>query len=247
MSPRWWRFLPVVAGLALSWSWGAGAAERVTFVDGRSLVVESHRNDGAAITLELEGGGEITIPAGRIRSILLFDEKEDQQFEEPPIQFLAKAGAAATPAASKAPADNPPDGRKRAPEVDLSEPDTLFPSIAELALKYGLDTQLVAAVALVESSLDPDAISPKGAQGLMQLMPATASAYGVEDPFDALENLEAGIAHLKKLLNRYDGDLELALAGYNAGEGAVARYGGVPPFPETIRYVDRVMALARAR
>jgi hypothetical protein len=236
-----------VAVLALAWSSEAPAAERAVFVDGRSLMVESHRNDGTVITLELKGGGEITVPADRIREILFLEEKDVKQVEKPSIQFVGSAATAAKPAAPTTPDGIAQEDRKRASEVDLSDPDALFPSIAQLALKYGLDTQLVAAVALVESSLDPDAISPKGAQGLMQLMPATASAYGVEDPFDALENLEAGIAHLKTLLDRYDGDLELALAGYNAGEGAVARYGGVPPFPETIRYVDRVMALARAR
>jgi soluble lytic murein transglycosylase-like protein len=112
--------------------------------------------------------------------------------------------------------------------------------IDKLAARDGLDPDLIKAVAMVESSFDPKAISPKGAMGLMQLMPATAKHYGVDDPLDPYENLGAGSRHLRHLLNRFDGDLTLALAAYNAGAGAVQRYGGVPRYPETIDYVRKV-------
>lgn len=122
------------------------------------------------------------------------------------------------------------------------------PSIAPVALRHGLDPDLVTALVRVESCFDPRARSSAGALGLMQLMPATARALGVGDPFDVAENLEGGSRYLARMLARHGGDLELALAAYNAGPGAVARHGGVPPYPETRRYVERVQRLyARSR
>jgi len=114
--------------------------------------------------------------------------------------------------------------------------------IDKLAMRDGLDPDLIKAVAMVESAFDPSAVSPKGAMGLMQLMPATAKQYGVENPMDPYENLGAGSRHLRQLLNRFDGDVTLALAAYNAGAGAVKRYGGVPRYRETMDYVQKVHA-----
>jgi len=109
------------------------------------------------------------------------------------------------------------------------------------ARRHGLDPGLVLAVVGVESAFQPEAISPKGAQGLMQLMPRTAASLGVEDALDPEQNLDGGTRHLGSLLELYDGDLERALAAYNAGEGAVARHGGIPPFRETRDYVRKVL------
>jgi soluble lytic murein transglycosylase-like protein len=113
-------------------------------------------------------------------------------------------------------------------------------TIGVLAGRYGISPDLVKAVALVESNLQPDAVSPKGAMGLMQLMPATAERYGVEDPFDPEQSLNAGARHLRDLLDEFGGDVTLALAAYNAGSGAVRRYRGVPSYPETQAYVRKV-------
>ena len=116
-----------------------------------------------------------------------------------------------------------------------------------VARRHGLDPELVLAVVGVESGFRAHAVSPKGAQGLMQLMPDTARSLGVADPFDPSQNLDGGTRHLGSLLDRFDGDLELALAAYNAGAGAVAKYGGVPPYQETRAYVDKVLRRARGR
>jgi len=123
----------------------------------------------------------------------------------------------------------------------------LLPHLADLiepaATRYGLDSRLVAAVIWVESSGDPKAVSRKGAQGLMQLMPETARRLGVSDALDPNENVEGGSQYLRQQLDDHNGDLSLALAAYNAGPQAVARYGGVPPYPETQHYVQRVLDL----
>lgn len=112
--------------------------------------------------------------------------------------------------------------------------------IQEAAQKHGVDPRLIAAVAARESRFNAAAVSPVGAQGVMQLMPATARYLGVTNAFDARENVTAGTKYLKILLDTFKGDLDLTLAAYNAGPGAVQRFGGVPPFRETINYVRSI-------
>jgi hypothetical protein len=113
--------------------------------------------------------------------------------------------------------------------------------INEIAERYGVDPALIHAVIDAESAFNPWAVSRKGAQGLMQLMPRTASALGVRDSFNPRENIEGGVRHLRYLLDRYPGNVSLALAAYNAGEGAVDYYGGVPPYAETQQYVQKIL------
>jgi soluble lytic murein transglycosylase-like protein len=117
--------------------------------------------------------------------------------------------------------------------------------VRRLAPNYGLDPELVLAVIETESNFDPAARSPKNAQGLMQLIPATAARFGVEDTWDPEQNIRGGMAYLAWLLDYFDGDVELALAGYNAGEGAVDRHGGIPPYRETQAYVSRIVSRIR--
>ncbi|WP_370271296.1 transglycosylase SLT domain-containing protein [Guyparkeria sp. SCN-R1] len=111
---------------------------------------------------------------------------------------------------------------------------------------YGVDPTLIRAVIHAESAFRPEVVSPKGAGGLMQLMPATAARFDVVDRFDPEDNIAGGVAYLALLLEMFQGDRELAVAAYNAGEGAVQRYGGIPPYEETRTYVKRVMQLQAA-
>lgn len=132
-------------------------------------------------------------------------------------------------------------GKVAAPRLDRHA--SLF---RDAARRHGVDEALLRAVAHAESDFDERAVSPKGAMGVMQLMPAVATELGVRDPFAPAQSIDAGARHLKALLRRYNGDATLAIAAYNAGPGAVARYDGVPPFAETRAYLDKVEAL-RAR
>jgi hypothetical protein len=113
--------------------------------------------------------------------------------------------------------------------------------IQHVAARHRVSSRLVAAIIAVESEFNPRAVSRRGARGLMQLMPATASSLDVRDAFDPFENIEGGVRHLRHLMDRFDGDLPIVLAAYNAGAQAVIEHGGVPPYRETRRYVARVL------
>jgi len=109
--------------------------------------------------------------------------------------------------------------------------------------RYGVDPYLIKAVIKMESNFNPQAVSPKKAMGMMQLIPETASIYGVEDPFDPEDNIDGGVRHLRDLMEYFEGDLELVLSAYNAGKDAVIKYGyEIPPYPETEAYVEKVLA-----
>lgn len=126
------------------------------------------------------------------------------------------------------------------PTADHAPPQRLVRMIDRTAKRHGLDRELMLAVVAIESGFRIDAVSPRAARGLMQLTGATALRFGVRDPFDPAQNLDGGARYLRWLLARFDGDVTLALAAYNAGEGAVRRHGGVPPFAETESYIRKV-------
>lgn len=195
-------------------------ADLVTVRGGRVLNVAAVRYDGTDVVLTLRTGGEMRAPR---------DFVVDVRPDEVPWP---------------APEPDPePAATVVAPSADGST-DELHLLIDRLATEHGVDTRLARALIQVESNYRADAVSPKGAMGLMQLMPATARHYGLENPFDPAQNLSAGLRHLRGLLDRYGrGRESLALAAYNAGEGAVSRYGGIPPYRETRNYVQRILSL----
>jgi len=166
------------------------------------------------------------------------------------------AAATTTPAASAtatdpsadatgtATADQPAAGSD-ASNTSKPAPQTLDQMVKEVAARYNVDPDLVKAVVTTESNWNPHAVSRTGAQGLMQLVPSTARDLGVHNAFDPQQNLDGGVRYLRMLLERYDGDLDKALAAYNAGPGAVDRAGGVPHIAETESYVRHVTATYR--
>lgn len=140
--------------------------------------------------------------------------------------------------------DFPPLQREIVTAEDLRPEFTYSEIVYPLSVKHNVDWRLVAAVIQAESSFNPHAVSPVGACGLMQLMPETAADFGLSRKhiFDPQANIEAGVKYLKKLTFLYDGDISLIAAAYNAGQGTVAKYGGIPPFEETQNYVERVIS-----
>jgi soluble lytic murein transglycosylase-like protein len=119
--------------------------------------------------------------------------------------------------------------------------------VQSISLEHGVDPKLVDAMVRVESAYDPNAVSHRGAMGLMQLMPETAARLDVDDPFDPEMNIRGGVREFSRLVHQYSGNLQFALAAYNAGEGAVAKYRGVPPYSETRNYVSRILTLYTGR
>jgi len=215
-------FLPVAA-LALLTAIPA-SAEIVFLTSGRTLSVKSHRVDGDSIVLTLRSGGEVTCAKNLIEKITA----DEVPYIEPDVPKQPDATTASDQA-------DPPslDGT---PFAEI---------IAAASQAHGVDPMLVKALIQVESGYRPKARSPRGAVGLMQIMPATAREYNVGNPFDPKANIEAGVKHLKALLDRFGGNrTELALAAYNAGAGAVDKFNGIPPYRETRDYVKRILALA---
>jgi soluble lytic murein transglycosylase-like protein len=149
-------------------------------------------------------------------------------------------GRSAAPATQEARAETAQaDDGAAAPD---NEPEiTIDAHIKEVAARHGVRADLVAAVIEAESDYNPRAVSRRGARGLMQLMPKTAASLGVNDPFDPKANIEAGVKHLRAMMDRFDNNIPLALAAYNAGEVAVIKYRGIPPYRETRAYVNRIL------
>lgn len=209
---------------AACWVLCAGAltpvsAEIVYLTSGRTMNVAGHRFEGEMAILALRSGGEMSMPRALVARVAA-----DEVPWEPPMHHVVP----------------------QIPDVPLV-PQALAPAhvealIAKAAEAHDVDPNLVRAVIKVESAYKAKATSRKGAMGLMQLMPATAREYGVRNAYDPAENINAGVKHLRSLLDEFD--VPLALAAYNAGQGTVRRYKGIPPYSETRSYVRKVMSLA---
>jgi soluble lytic murein transglycosylase-like protein len=212
-------FLTAAVAMAVLACAAPARAELVFFATGRTMSVKSHRVDGESVVLTLRSGGEIVCDAAAVARFAP-DEvpyPEPEVAAAPDIEALVQAEAVVVPYG----------------EI-----------IDKVAAEQGVNAKLVRALVQVESAYQPRARSPKGAMGLMQLMPATARQYGLADPYDPVSNIEAGIKHLKSLLQRFPKSVALALAAYNAGEAAVMRFNAIPPYAETRNYVTRILSLA---
>ena len=223
------RLIPISAGLVLLLAPLPARADYLALSDGRLLKVKRARFEAGYVEAHLAAGGMIRFDSKGVRYLT-----SDSDVEQPePAVELAALVPAPPARAAQAPL----------PRWFQWEGSRYHAPILEAAGRHGVDSALVAAVIKAESDFMPHAVSPKGAQGLMQLMPAVAREYAVSDPFEPSQNIEAGVKLLKGLLDRYPGEPRLALAAYNAGPATVKRYGGVPPYRETTRYVDRVLDL----
>lgn len=203
------------------------SAEIVFMTSGGTLSVKGHRTEGDRVILILRSGGEVTCDKTLIERIV-----PDEVPHPEPVAAVAQE--AAVPAAPQ-------------PSRTAMLRDTIYNElIASAAAAHGVDPILVQALIQVESNYKPHARSNKGAMGLMQIMPATAREYRVRNAYDPKANIDAGIKKLKGLLDKYQ-VIDLALAAYNAGEGAVQKFNGIPPYRETQNYVTRILSIAGVR
>jgi soluble lytic murein transglycosylase-like protein len=170
-------------------------------------------------------------------------ENRWQQVPPPNAAIMKAARSAAAEVSQYLGRDSNPSASARITAENSHASVDVDTAIEQAAARHNVDPNLVRAVVKVESNFNPRAVSPKGAMGLMQLMPATARQLNVTNPFDPEQNVDAGVRHLKQLLESYGGDIRLTLAAYNAGAGAVARSSGVPHYAETQNYVRRITSL----
>ena len=202
--------------------------------------------------LALVAAGLVSLPVVASADIALLStgaimKVSGQRAEGETVVLLLKGGGEVGVPAAMLRGIVPDAGLEELPAAaEVTSPLDLARLATEAARRHGLDPALVMAVIGVESGFQPQAVSPKGAKGLMQLMPATARDLGVADPLDPVANLDGGSRYLSSLVARYDGDLTKALAAYNAGMGAVARHGGVPPYAETRNYVRKILGRYQA-
>ena len=215
--------------------------EYVVLTSGQRMRADYHNVAGNSVRL-FQGDGYVDLPIALIRTyepILRAPQPVARPADPAPAEpvSLDSGFAATTPSA---PTFGSPEAAS--PEAPLSRFSSTDPRqmVREAAAQAGLPPEFVESVAKVESAFHPDAVSPKGAVGVMQLMPETAAKLGA-DPHNVEQNITAGTQLLRQLLLRYDGDVIKALAAYNAGEGAVDRYKGVPPYRETQYYVNKVI------
>lgn len=204
------------------------SASIAVFIDGRSLKVDDFQalEDGT-MRLTMKNGGSVVVPITRVDRII-DDEVVTPELVAEVKKLIADGGVFPRRSWRFHEASGP---------IFRSKFDA---TILEAARKFDVDAALVSAVIKAESDFNPREISHKGARGLMQLMPATALRFGVTDSFDPVANIYAGTRYLRWLLQAFNGNADLAVAAYNAGEGNIWKYNGVPPFRETVNYINRI-------
>ena len=218
------RILPAVA--LLLWLADPASAAIAVFTDGRTMKVEGYGVEGELVRLAVPGGGSISLPIRRLERIV------DDEIAEPELTAdVEQAGAEGL-----FPARSWRFDPQRKPIFRSQYDETII----QAARRFDVDAALVSAVIKAESDYNPQVVSNKGAQGLMQLMPATAARFGVTNSFDPVANIYGGTRYLSWLLKTFDGNADLAVAAYNAGEGNVWKYKGVPPFRETRSYIEKI-------
>jgi transglycosylase-like protein with SLT domain len=204
----------------------AGASIAV-FTDGRNMKIDSYAVEEDTIHLVLNGG-KLSVPLTRIERIV-DDEIVAPEVVEEVKKIVEEQGGVFPKRSWRYSEESQPLWQSKYNEI-----------IVAAAKKFDVDAALVSAVIKAESDYNPRIVSNKGARGLMQLMPATAKRFGVTNSFDPEENIHAGTRYLRWLLKTFDGNADLAVAAYNAGEGNVWKYEGVPPFRETVNYINRI-------
>ena len=218
------RTLAAIAVLTFATQASAGIA---VFVDGRTSKIEKYEVAGEQIHLTMNGG-TMSLPITRIERIV-DDEVVPVEVVEEVKQIVEEQGGVFPKRSWRYSEQSGPLWESKYNEI-----------IIAAAKKFDVDAALVSAVIKAESDYNPKIVSHKGARGLMQLMPATAKRFGVTNSFDPAENIHAGTRYLRWLLKTFDGNADLAVAAYNAGEGNVWKYDGVPPFRETVNYINRI-------
>ena len=219
------RSLIVAAVLLLAIPASASIA---VFADGRNTKIEKYEVEAELIHLTLQGGGKMSLPLTRIERIV-----DD---EIVPAEVVAEMQKVVEEQGGVFPRRSWRYDERSKPLWQSKYNDIIIAA----AQKHDVDAALVSAVIKAESDYNPRIVSHKGARGLMQLMPATAKRFGVTNSFDPEENINGGTRYLRWLLKKFDGNADLAVAAYNAGEGNVWKYDGVPPFRETVNYINRI-------
>lgn len=221
------RHLLLAASLLMVLPAPVASAAIAVFSDGRTMKIAAYQVDDELIRLHLNGGGEMSLPIARLERIVDDEVVTPEAVAE--VKKIAEEGGVFPKRSWRYHPERAPIFRSKYDKT-----------ITEAARHFDVDAALVSAVIKAESDYDPRTVSHKGARGLMQLMPATAARFGVTNAHDPVASIYGGTRYLRWLLKTFDGNADLAVAAYNAGEGNVWKYNGVPPFRETVNYINRI-------